>query len=399
MQLKQWIACLSAGLLWAGSASAQGMEKEQLQVTQCLAAHLSQAYPVLAEDKNFRIIDVPSADLDSITLIADKAQCGRFVNVTHRLSGEKKFEKAQQLLQLKAPANKIAKPTFKIRHQAQVMNAIKLIKQDGIMETLKHLTEFKNRSATQKTGVDAANWLKKTFDGYAAQSNNKNVKSYFVKTGDYYKQPSLVTVIGTDVKGPGIVIGAHMDTLDGRMPGAGDDGSGSATVMEIAKSLLKLDAPLNRPVYIIWYSAEERGLVGSQYVVEHFQENNIPVLAALQFDMTGFRNDRNDPTMWVFRDYTDDTLSDFISALITNYVGVPVAESECGYGCSDHASWTAAGIPAAFPCETDFEHHNTKIHTRYDTIDRLTPEHMTNFAILGLAYILELAVMDDHVSN
>jgi len=389
MQIKQWIACLSAGFLWVGSASAQA-EKEQLQVPQCLASHLSPTYEVLAEDKNFRIIEVPSADLNSIALIADKAQCGRFVNVTHRLAADKKSEQALQLLQAPAPLKKATKPRFTIKHRTMVMDAIKQVQSTDILATLKRLTEFENRSATKKTGVNAANWLKKTFDGYAA-SSNKNVKSFFVKTGDNYKQPSLVTVIGTDLKGAGVLLGAHMDTLDGRMPGAGDDGSGSATIMEVAKIVLDMDLPLKRPVYIIWYSAEERGLVGSQFVVEYFQKHKMEVMTAVQFDMTGFRNDRDDPTMWLYRDYTDDDLTDYLAELITNYIEVPIGESECGYGCSDHASWTAAGVPAAFPCETDFEHHNTKIHTRYDTMDRLSPEHMTNFAILGLAYILELA--------
>lgn len=394
MQLKRWIACLSVGLLWAGSVSAQ-VEKEQLQVPLCLATQLSASYSVLAEDKNFRIIEVPSADLNMIALAADKAECGRFINVTHRLKGDNKAAKAMQILQAPAPVNKVAKPIFKIKHRNLIKNAITHVQQNDIMDTLQHLTEYENRSATKKTGVDVAKWLKKTFDDYAALSENKNVKSFFVETGPFYKQPSLVTVIGTDLKGPGIVLGAHMDTLDGRMPGAGDDGSGSATIMEVAKVILDFNMPLKRPIYIIWYSAEERGLVGSQYVVDYFQENNIEVMAAMQFDMTGFRNDPNDPTMWVFRDYTDSDLTDFISDLITTYVDVPVAESACGYGCSDHASWTAAGVPAAFPCETDFEHHNSKIHTRYDTIDRLSPEHMTNFAILGLAYLFELAIADE----
>ena len=55
------------------------------------------------------------------------------------------------------------------------------------------------------------------------------------------------------------------------------------------------------------------------------------------------------------------------------------------------ASWHDAGIPAAFPCETDFEHHNRAIHTSEDTIDKLTPEHILNFTKLGVALALELA--------
>lgn len=106
--------------------------------------------------------------------------------------------------------------------------------------------------------------------------------------------------------------------------------------------------------------------------------------------MTGFRNNPTDPTMWVYQDYTDNSLSNFVTQLIKTYIRVPVKQAICGYGCSDHASWNAEGIPAAFPCETDFEHHNSAIHTANDTIDRLTPEHMLNFAKLGVAFAVEL---------
>jgi leucyl aminopeptidase len=211
-----------------------------------------------------------------------------------------------------------------------------------------------------------------------------------VKTG-WYKQPSLVTVIGKDIKAPAVVLGAHMDTLDGRMPGAGDDGSGSSSIMEMARVLLASKTSFKRPIYIIWYAAEERGLVGSQYVVEHFMEHKIPVKAAIQFDMTGYRVDAADPTMWVFTDYTDKGLSNYVAKLIETYVHVPVDYSKCGYGCSDHASWTEEHIPAAFPCESNFEDHNPYIHTSSDTMDLLSLEHMTNFSKLAIAFAIELA--------
>lgn len=392
MVLNRWMLGLSAGLLVSMQVNAASPMKEQLQVTQCLADKLSIQYPVLAENNQFRIIEVPTDAINSIAKQADKLNCGRFVNVTHQLDGTDKPQQAKQLLQKKPVKAQMKQNQFVLRHSLQVADALKQVKSENIASTLEHLTSYKNRSATQNTGVQTAKWLKKTFEAYATEYGVTDTETYFVKTGSYYKQPSLVTVINKNSKQPALVLGAHMDTLDGLMPGAGDDGSGSSSLMEAARDIMASKLPLNRPVYFIWYSAEERGLVGSQYVVAYFQKKKIPVLAVLQLDMTGFRNDPNDPTMWVFRDYTNDDLSEFVKLLITNYIEVPVQESECGYGCSDHASWDAIGIPAAFPCETDFEHHNTKIHTSGDTMDRLSLDHMKNFAKLGIAFVLELAL-------
>lgn len=398
MRFNQWMTYLSTGLMMASAQlSAQTPTvHEQLQVPLCLAAHVSSDYPVLAGNAAFKIIDLPAADMNKMALLADKIHCGRFVNVSHLLAGKTLASRRAAAIQLLAKTAtpkpvKAGKGSYPIEHQTAVFSAIGDVDVDNILATLTHLTHYKNRAPTEQTGVDTANWLKSSFENFAKQYGRDDTKTYFVKTGSYYKQPSLVTVIGSNIDAPGIVIGAHMDTLEGRMPGAGDDGSGSSSVMEMARIMLASNIPLKRPVYFIWYSAEEQGLVGSQYVVEHFMEHGIPVKAAIQFDMTGFRNDRSDPTMWVYRDYTDNKLSDFVSKLIETYVGVPVAESSCGYGCSDHASWMEEGIPAAFPCETAFENHNQAIHSDKDTMDRLTPAHMANFAKLGLAFAIELA--------
>ncbi|MDI9819055.1 MULTISPECIES: aminopeptidase LapA [unclassified Legionella] len=394
MRFSQWIIGFSAGFLITNALVAQPKpEMEQLQVPQCLAAKLPLPYPVLAENAEFKIIEVPSTDLNRFALLADEVHCGRFVNVSHRLAKNllPRKQAAYDLLRdQRAEKAKKVSAHYEIRHKEEVNTVLEQVNTDNITQTLTHLTSYYNRSATRKRGREVAEWLKASFEGMANDYGRKDTATYFVNTG-WYKQPSLVTVIGKDLDKPGIVIGAHMDTLDGRMPGAGDDGSGSSSVMEMARVLLASNLSLKRPVYIIWYAAEERGLIGSQYVVEDFQDKALPVRAAIQFDMTGFRNNANDPTMWVFRDYTDEKLSHFVAELIQTYIKVPVSYSECGYGCSDHASWTDIGVPAAFPCETSFAEHNPYIHSENDTMDLLNSEHMTNFTKLGLAFAIELA--------
>ncbi len=399
MRLNQWMTCISTGLVFASSSvfAVSASIHEQLQVPQCLASHLTTAHKVLAENKQFKIIDMQSSDVEKLTVLADQIKCGHFVNVSHKLNKTMSATKEQSALNLlqqstakSLTTDKPNKDVYEVKHQDEVEAALKEVVADNIWDTLTHLTSYHNRSSTKDSGVEAANWLKSTFEAMAVKYGRTDTETYFVKTG-WYKQPSLVTVIGKDIKAPGIVIGAHMDTLDGRMPGAGDDGSGSSSIMEAARVLLLSNNAFKRPVYIIWYAAEERGLVGSQHVVEYFQDHAIPVKAVVQFDMTGYRVKSDDPTMWVFTDYTDKGLSNYIAKLIDTYVHVPVDYSRCGYGCSDHASWTEIGVPSAFPCESNFEQHNPYIHSSSDTMSLLSLEHMTNFAKLALAFVIEQA--------
>ncbi len=397
MRLNSWIAYFSTGLLLAGNAISAEVSPiyEQLQVPECLAVKIKTPYTVLAQNKQFKIINMPAKDLEQLVLLADQTQCGHFINLSHQFdkSNLSNVHIAEHLLKhslIKQATPPSPGAVYEIKHQDEVNTALNDVVADNIWQTLTHLTEYPNRSATKDTGVETANWLKAQFEKMARESGRTDTHTFFVKTG-WYKQPSLVTVIGKDINAPAVVLGAHMDTLDGRMPGAGDDGSGSSSLMEAARILLSSDTSLKRPIYLVWYAAEERGLVGSQYVVEHFQDHAIKVKAALQLDMTGYRVDKNDPTMWVYTDYTDKGLNNYVAKLIDTYVHVPVDYSKCGYGCSDHASWTEIGVPASFPCESNFEEHNPYIHSSSDTMEKLSLDHMTNFSKLAIAFAIELA--------
>jgi bacterial leucyl aminopeptidase len=199
----------------------------------------------------------------------------------------------------------------------------------------------------------------------------------------------------------GIVIGAHIDTLNGQMPGADDDGSGTVTVLELAKALINSNMQFKKPIYLIWYSAEEEGLIGSSYTEKDFKQQRIGVEAVIQFDMTGFSY-QNDPTIWLVKDYTDPELTSFLETLVNTYVKQPVKYTYCGYACSDHATWNKQGYKAAFAYEGEMTatghpspektiKDNPYFHSAMDTMEKLSLTHMTNYAKLGIAFAVELA--------
>jgi leucyl aminopeptidase len=278
---------------------------------------------------------------------------------------------------------------FAISNKIIVNEALNAIVADNIWQTLNHLTAYPNRSATEQSGLDAANWLKSTFESMAIEYDRKDTKAFFVNTG-WYKQPSLVTVIGKDIKSSAIIIGAHMDTPKGKMPGA-DEGSGAAIIMEAARVLLESKTQFKHPIYIVWYGAGNRDFAGSHYVVQYFEDHLIPVKAVINLDKTGYRAHPEDSTMWVYNDFTDKKLTDYIRQLIKTYVHAPVDSSSCNYKCSDHAIWNEQNISVGFSSESSLKEINPYIGTSSDTMDYLNLEHMTNFCKLALAFAIELA--------
>jgi hypothetical protein len=90
-----------------------------------------------------------------------------------------------------------------------------------------------------------------------------------------------------------IVIGSHHDhnpSREGRIfPGADDNGSGSVAMLEIAKALM-IERP-KRSVIFVWHTAEEKGLIGAYYFVQHCPVPAEKISANLNLDMIT----RNDP--------------------------------------------------------------------------------------------------------
>jgi carboxypeptidase Q len=85
-----------------------------------------------------------------------------------------------------------------------------------------------------------------------------------------------------------LMLGAHTDSVAAG-PGINDDGSGTIAILEVAKQLAKWK--VNNAVRFGFWAAEEEGLLGSTYYVEHLPPAELAsVRAYLNFDMVASPN-------------------------------------------------------------------------------------------------------------
>lgn len=409
MKLKPTLALLTLSILSITTANAlpSNAESHIIVAPNCLVTAKSANIKTLATTNSMSLLAVNDQGIDELIVAKTKQKnhCGGFMDVSydwqnyHGNAAWRKADLAKHFLnqQLSSKSKAYAATShpvesrFRIQYETEVNSALQKLNPQNMWTSLTTLTDFKDRYARSDNGVKAAEWLKSEVERMASDNGRTDIKAYFVKTGGY-KQPSLVVKFG-DQEGAGIVIGAHMDTLSSsfsRKPGADDDGSGTVTVLEVARTLLSSGMHFKKPIYFIWYAAEEEGLVGSGYVVRDFKEKQIPVDAVIHFDMTGFAY-QNDPTIWLLNDYTNSDLTKYLATLINTYVKQPVDYTKCGYACSDHASWTKGGYASAIPFEAKFGTENSHIHSSKDTMDWLSLDHMTSYAKIGVAFAVELA--------
>ncbi|HAT1775961.1 M20/M25/M40 family metallo-hydrolase [Legionella pneumophila] len=385
------LLCFSSITGWCLS---QSPEEDRIIVSNCLYEQLKDKARLIAQSAHFSFIAIPIDENITNTLQKMRPVCGNYLNAEPYIQQtSNRFLDSQKLLDKLTSYHSVSTASpYPINHDAQVHSLFEQIDPAKIWQTNQHLTSYLNRSAKSRTGVEAAQWFKQQFDTLAQDYGRKDVESYFVKTGNKFIQPSVVTVIGKDKPGEAIVIGAHIDTLDGNMPGADDDSSGISVELEMARVLFSSNFELNRPIYFIAYAAEERGLIGSGYVVQDFLQKKIPVKAVMQLDQAGYRANAKDQTIWLLKDYVDKGLTEFTAELLTRYVKIPVGYTKCGYACSDHVNWTNEGFKTTYPSATTLDDDNPYVHTSNDTLDILNLEHMVNFTKLGLAFIVELGL-------
>jgi Zn-dependent M28 family amino/carboxypeptidase len=87
-----------------------------------------------------------------------------------------------------------------------------------------------------------------------------------------------------------VVVGAHLDSVvEG--PGINDNGSGTATILEIAEQMAALKVKPRQKVRFAFWGAEEPGLLGSEHYVELLSDTELgKIYANLNFDMLGSPN-------------------------------------------------------------------------------------------------------------
>jgi len=283
-----------------------------------------------------------------------------------------------------------------IDQQSVVTPMLTHMQASNIGQTIADMSSYANRYYTTNNGVNASNWLKQRWSTMAAGRSDIAVTQY---THASWPQKSVIlTITGSDNPNEVVVLGGHLDSINQagtsettRAPGADDDASGIASMTEVLRVMIASGYKPRRTIKLIGYAAEEVGLRGSQDIAQNHKANNVDVVGVMQLDMTNYKGSADD--IYLYTDYTDSAQNSFVGNLIATYLPtLKIGYDRCGYACSDHASWTAAGYWSSMPFEAAMGEDDPYIHTANDTYANTgnQAEHALKFARMALAYAVEL---------
>ena len=172
--------------------------------------------------------------------------------------------------------------------------------------------------------------------------NDKKLKNEYIVVGSHYDH------LGMGGKDSG---SRRPDSL-GVHPGADDNASGDAVVLQLAKYFKKVGS--KRSIVFAFFGAEEQGLVGSKFFLDWMKQDdarriNLPAgnkgfVAMVNLDMVGrMRGDA--------MSVSGTGTSSSFKAMVEEIGGQQHLNIACipdGYGPSDHASFVAQEIPVLF---------------------------------------------------
>ena len=201
-----------------------------------------------------------------------------------------------------------------------------------------------------------------------------------------------------------VIVGAHYDHLGrgnfdslapsqiGQIhPGADDNGSGTAGVLELARIFSQQSAPqkgrLRRGILFMSFAGEELGLLGSAEWVKNPTRPLDKAVAMLNMDMIGRIKDQK---VYIGGVGTGSTLKADVEKAAENS-GFKIEYSPGGYSSSDHTSFVSKKIPVLF----FFSGLHSDYHKPSDTWDKINPDSAAHLVDIVGATAEELANADD----
>jgi hypothetical protein len=219
-------------------------------------------------------------------------------------------------------------------------------------------------------------------------------------TNHIYRGPYRnVTASYGPEKGPRIIVGAHYDTA-GPLPGADDNASGVAGLLELGRLLKK--SPPSMRTDLVAFSLEEppynrTPVTGSGHYAQTLKEQAVEVKAMLALEMIGYFSDQKKSQRYgipflrflyssegnfiaVVGQWFDAGLTRQVTTAMRRQARLPVYRLQAprflpGVNFSDHNNFWTQGYPALMITDTAFL-RNPYYHTKDDTAEKLDYERM-----------------------
>jgi len=237
--------------------------------------------------------------------------------------------------------------------------------------------------------IVAANWIKGVIEESGAECELWSFMEGFT--------PNVIcrykSTVPSDTR---IIISGHYDSRGSfgstRAPGGDDDGSGTTSILAIARTIGRKKIKFHTNVELIAFGGEEQGLLGSKAYARKLRDEGEKVALVVQADMLAYRA-LDEPLQLGLPDIIGTPEA---NQLVANISGIYSPELIVGYSpacCSDHQSFYALGYPGTQVFERAGPIVDPMYHNSGDLSDRegFSFEQLYGISKVQFATLLHMA--------
>ena len=210
---------------------------------------------------------------------------------------------------------------------------------------------------------------------------------------------TIAEIPGTDpvLKDEVVMLGAHLDSV-AASPGATDNATGSAAVMEAMRILKAVGVKPRRTIRAALWGGEEQGLLGARaYVREHFADQQTMQLKPAHGQISAYFNSDNGTGrirgVWMQGNTAAQPIfAQWIAPLKDLDV---IALGPRPVSSTDHVAFDSVGIPAFQFMVDRLEYNSRTHHSNMDTVDRVQRDDMVQHATVMAIFAYNAAMRDE----
>ncbi len=219
---------------------------------------------------------------------------------------------------------------------------------DNVTSTIQHLQDYGTRYVAVDSCWAAGYWIRDRFIEYGLSEVELDTFRCWTFQDTVDAMNVLAWKEGSSRPDEYVVIGGHYDSVttdnftdpNAPAPGADDNGTGIAGVLEAARLLAGME--FERSVIFACWSGEEVGLIGSRAWVNDAVASGLNIVIYLNMDCLGYP-DEPDPTAIIYSDSLSLAVAALVCNLITDNTDYDCITTVRPIGASDQNSFWEAG--------------------------------------------------------
>ena len=277
----------------------------------------------------------------------------------------------------------------------RIREMLNRVNMDSLEATVQHLQDYTGRIWDSDSAFAASDWIAERMVALGLEVEQQPFNANYWGMEPKPAAPNVIGIQrGTLYPDTYVVCGSHFDSFnhydDGGSPGADDNATGVATVLESARILTQYDFEYS--IVYCAFGCEEIGLYGSAAYASRCQEQGMDIIGYFNNDMNGYLHGDQIHIDCIYPDAVEPIGTYYMNVGEVYYPGLPIRHVNFTQGDSDHTSFNNHGYMGIYPFE-DYQNYSPYIHTSNDLIGTSVTsfEMSQQFCQMNIACLAEIA--------